>query len=166
MEEEILFRERQRFSQWWFWLVMIIACSSQGAVLFVLLKSNNFHPAALVGIGVFALVIVLLLISRLDTTIEKDGIHVQFFPFHFSERHYEWHQLTRCYVRKYSPIGEFGGWGLRGISKRKRAWNVSGNMGIQLEMQDGAKLLIGTNKPEEAKEVLKRLGHLTEPGNS
>jgi hypothetical protein len=166
MEDEILFRERQRFTQPWLWVVMLLAGGTQARVLIALLKSKEVSGAAFIGLAVYCFVIVFILLCHLDTIIKQDGIHVRFFPFHFSERFFAWHQLTKSYVRKYRPIGEFGGWGLRGIFRTKRAWNVSGNMGIQLEMQDGAKLLIGTNKPDEAKEMLKRLGHLTEPSNS
>jgi len=58
----------------------------------------------------------------------------------------------------YYPISEFGGWGLRGgffFNKGKeKAVNVSGDIGIQLIFKNGKKLLIGTQKKEEAKRVL------------
>ncbi|MGK0329715.1 MAG: hypothetical protein ACJAXF_003214, partial [Polaribacter sp.] len=60
--------------------------------------------------------------------------------------------------RTYLPISEFGGWGLRGgffFNKGKeKAVNISGNIGIQLILKSGKKLLIGTQKESEAKSVL------------
>jgi len=62
-------------------------------------------------------------------------------------------------VRKYSPIGEYGGWGYRVAGKRSGvAYNISGNMGIQIELKNGKKILLGTRKPEEAKEALRKSG--------
>ena len=53
---------------------------------------------------------------------------------------------------------EYGGWGLKGglLWKKSKgiAINVSGNIGIQLELKNGKKLLIGTQKLQEAKQVL------------
>ena len=54
---------------------------------------------------------------------------------------------------------EYGGWGLRGgffLNKGKgTAYNVSGNIGIQLEFVNGKKILIGTHKRDEVDRVLK-----------
>ncbi|MFB6257265.1 MAG: hypothetical protein ABEH38_01110 [Flavobacteriales bacterium] len=35
--------------------------------------------------------------------------------------------------------------------------NVAGSKGIQLELKSGKRLLIGTQRPEEAKEALQKL---------
>jgi hypothetical protein len=44
----------------------------------------------------------------------------------------------------YSPLLNYGGWGIR-----KGAYNVSGNKGVQFELYDDERFLIGTQKPEE-----------------
>ncbi|MCD6544585.1 MAG: hypothetical protein J7K34_08760 [Flavobacteriaceae bacterium] len=78
-----------------------------------------------------------------------------------------WSELSKCYVRKYSPISEFGGWGIRGVQrkgfwdfrKKGMAYNVKGDMGIQLIFKDDGKLLIGTQDPEKAEMVIKNYIH-------
>ena len=98
---------------------------------------------------------------RLDTKISKEGIYVRFFPFHLKYKHYAWDKLTKSYVRQYSPISEYGGWGLRlGLFGEGKAYNVSGDKGLQLEFIDNKKLLIGTNKPKELTETLNQIGQL------
>jgi uncharacterized protein YlzI (FlbEa/FlbD family) len=54
-------------------------------------------------------------------------------------------------------LGEYGGWGLRYSFNKKRgnAINVSGDIGIQLTLTNGKKLLIGTQKKEAVNRVLK-----------
>ena len=51
-------------------------------------------------------------------------------------------------MRTYSPITEYGGWGIKWGSGGK-AYNVSGNRGVQQEFTDGKRLLIGSQKPEQ-----------------
>lgn len=99
---------------------------------------------------------------KLETKIKTDGIYVRFFPFQLKFKYYPWDKLNQVFVRTYNPIGEYRGWGFRGAEK-KRVLNVSGNKGIQLIIQGGSKLLIGTNKADEATEALKRLGRLANP---
>jgi hypothetical protein len=50
--------------------------------------------------------------------------------------------------RVYRPIREYGGWGIR-IGMAKKAYNVSGNRGVELEFEGGRKLLIGSSKPDQ-----------------
>jgi hypothetical protein len=57
-------------------------------------------------------------------------------------------ELSKYEIRTYQPIREYGGWGIRYGSSGK-AYNISGNTGMQLELKDGTRILLGTQKPEE-----------------
>ncbi|MBX2930283.1 MAG: hypothetical protein KF852_20800 [Saprospiraceae bacterium] len=168
MKEEILFTERQRFKQWWLWLILL---GVNGLFLFGVFKQfiggQQFgdkpmgNAGLLIGTGL-SIVFTLFFVSfRLDTTIKKDGIYVRFFPFHLKFKHYAWDSLTTSFVRQYSPLTEYGGWGLRlGLFGKGTAYNVSGDKGLQLEFTDSKKLLIGTNKPDELTDTLNKIGQL------
>lgn len=154
----ILFRECQRFRQWWLWLILIGANipllwawwqqSKAGAPL---------DPGdLLLGNGILLLVIFLLLGLRLDTEIRNDGVYVRFFPFALRLKRYGWEEIEKAYVRPYKPLLEYGGWGIR-YGRKGKALNVSGNMGLQLELKNGKKLLIGTRKPEALQAVIEEL---------
>jgi hypothetical protein len=54
--------------------------------------------------------------------------------------------LNECFARKYRPILEYGGWGIRCGWKGGRAYNVSGNEGVQLVFKNGKRLLIGSKE--------------------
>jgi len=98
---------------------------------------------------------------RLETQIKKDGVYLKFFPFHLSFRRYTWDKISKSFVRQYNPIGEYGGWGIRfGFFGKGKAYSVSGNKGLQVEFSDTKRVLIGTNKPDELTETLKRIGQL------
>ena len=165
MENEILFSETQRFKQWWLWILLM----GWDVLIFYgvykqVITGRTFgdKPASnmelLVIAGISLLVTILFLAIRLDTQIKNDGVYVRFFPLHLKFRHYSWTQLSKCYVRKYSPMAEFGGWGLR-IGLSGKAYNISGNQGLQLEFTNNKKLLIGTKKPGELTEALIKAGH-------
>ena len=164
MDDEILFSETQRFKQWWLWILLI------GSDLFILygvykqvIKGNTFgsKPASNTELLIIAFVTlvftILFLIIRLETQIRKDGVYVKFFPLHLKFRHFSWDQLSKCYVRKYSPMAEYGGWGLR-FGFGGKAYNISGNQGLQLEFKNKKTLLIGTQRPEELNEALQKTG--------
>lgn len=110
----------------------------------------------------FTIILTLLFTSiRLETIIKNDGIYVRFFPLHLKFKHYSWERLTKSYIRQYSAISEYGGWGLRiGIFGKGNAYNVSGDDGLQLEFIDNKKLLIGTNKPDDLTQILQKIGQL------
>ncbi len=168
MDTDILFKEKQKFRQWWMWLILLsvniffLYGIYRQVVMGKTFGDNPMSNAALIIVTVLTFGITLLFQAfRLETIIKKDGIYVRFFPFHLRYNHYAWHDLTRCFVRKYSPLREYGGWGIRiGLGGKGKAYNVSGNQGLQLEFTTGKRLLIGTNKPEEVTKTLEQINEL------
>ena len=51
-------------------------------------------------------------------------------------------------VVTYRPIADYGFWGIRSGRDGERALIARGNRGVRLELTDGSKLLIGSQKPE------------------
>jgi hypothetical protein len=116
-------------------------------------------------LGIFWVLLFLFLFNllfyflKLETQITQEGIYIRFFPFHQKFKYFDWRFVNKSYLRKYKPLLEYGGWGIRyGFSGK--AYNVSGNDGLQLEYGESKRLLIGTKKPEELKTLLRHLGHL------
>ena len=109
------------------------------------------------SIGSVALLCAFLLSLRLYIVIDKNAINYRFFPFHFSWKKIMWGDVETAGIRKYKPISEYGGWGLRYGFKGK-AYSVSGRIGLQLYLQNGKKILFGTAKPEELSDFLNAAG--------
>ncbi len=117
--------------------------------------NNPASDLELILISLLVLSVTLFVLGiRLDTRIDHEGVHVRMFPFHLSWKHFSWQELIHASVRKYKPIAEYGGWGFRFFGKKK-AYSISGNMGLQLEFKSGKNLLIGTKKPDEMAAILK-----------
>ena len=165
MKDKILFSERQRFSQWWLWLILL---SVNGLFLFGIFRqvisgqpfgNKPISNGGLIVAECVVLLVTLLFINfRLDTRIKTDGIQVRFFPLHWKFKFYPWDMVSKSFIRKYAAISEYGGWGLRfGIFGAGKAYNVTGDEGLQLEFRDGKKLLIGTNKPAELEKALNEI---------
>ena len=57
---------------------------------------------------------------------------------------------------------EYGGWGIRTISLKKNiAYTISGDKGLQIELKDGKKILLGTQNPEEVEKIVSQITHIT-----
>jgi hypothetical protein len=100
----------------------------------------------------------------LYTKIDKHGIYFRFIPFHASFTFYPWEKITGMQITTYNPIKDYGGWGIRG-GRKGIAYSVSGNTGIDIELINDKKILIGTRKPEEVKEIIKKLSPSSIPGS-
>lgn len=159
----ILFSEKQQFRQWWIWLILLFPFATN---IWQNYKENqtfqlNFKSIYFVVFLIVIIIFFFFWIMTLKTEITTEGVSVQFFPFHLKPRFFPWQNIKSIYVRKYSPLREYGGWGLRvGIFGKGTAYNVSGNIGIQLEIIPNKKLLIGTRQPEEVKFALQKAGKL------
>lgn len=153
-----LFTETQKFRQVWIWLLLVIVVGITLATqLFIhTVPTDSILFVRIISITIPLILVVLFYVFRLDTRIDESGVYYRFYPVHIIENKIGWELIERIYVRKYSPLWEYGGWGIRGFGKN-RALNVSGNMGIQLELKNGKKLLLGTQKPDEADAVLAQL---------
>jgi hypothetical protein len=109
---------------------------------------------AIVGMVVIIFVVGLTYLfytMKLITEVRDDDLCVKFFPL--SRQVISFDSIKRCEVRTYNPIKEYGGWGIR-YGKRGKAYNVSGNRGVQVEFYVGKPLLIGSQKPEELERAI------------
>lgn len=169
MPAKELFSERQRFKQLWLWAVLI---GIDGLILYGLIRQVFFgepfgnKPASneqlLAATVVVLLVTLLFAFLRLDTAIREDGIYYRFLPFQPRYKKISWDRVSKASVRKYHPIAEYGGWGLRlGLFGKGQAFNVSGDKGLQLVYDNGKKFLLGTQRPQEMEAALQQIGQLS-----
>ncbi|MHA8108000.1 hypothetical protein [Aquirufa sp. A-Brett2-W8] len=156
-----MFSETQRFTQWWLWLVLLV---SWGALIYALATEPPQSTLSyIISYGLGLLLPLLFCQMKLKTRIEAEGIYVRFFPFHFREKFYAWDSISACYVRDYSPLKEYGGWGIKySFNGNGLVYNVAGSVGLQLNFKEGEPVLIGTQKGEEIKAKLVEMRRLIE----
>ncbi|MBN2098945.1 MAG: hypothetical protein JW753_05030 [Dehalococcoidia bacterium] len=151
-----LYREVQRFWQLWLWLLVagVSGVSIWSFVQQIILgKPFGQNPAPDVAVVIIAAIFglgfpVLFYAVNLTTEVRTDGLYVRFFPFHLTFRRMPSESVIRYEVLTYRPIRDYGGWGIR-YGRGGKAYNVSGDRGVMLELSDGSRLLIGSQKPEE-----------------
>ena len=102
---------------------------------------------------------------RLETRIDAAGIHYRYRPLLNRWRHWPWAEFRQIFLRTYSPLSDFGGWGIKGLPGNL-AYTVWGEHGLQLVFQSGNRLLLGTQRPEELRRTLLALGQLRPPPES
>ncbi|MEI7978560.1 MAG: hypothetical protein WCI53_06925 [Bacteroidota bacterium] len=145
------FIESQKVKQAWI-IVLMITVTIFSIINYVQMLATFSSIAPLIIIFVANLILIAL---KLNTKINKQGIYFQLFPFQFKYNEISWNDVLTIEVRKYKPIREYGGWGYRFSFKNGKAYNISGNMGLQIVLKNGDKILIGTQKPDELMEFLK-----------
>jgi hypothetical protein len=160
-ENEVLFREVQNFRGKFRLMHLFLALAVAGAcfaITVAILKNPDKSLGSILGtaggliitIGIAALFVVL----KLETEVRSDGLYVRYFPFHFKYKKINPDDLTEYCARQYSPLREYGGWGIK-CGKGGKAYNVKGNRGLQLVFTNGKRLLIGSQKPDELEQAMR-----------
>lgn len=156
-----VFKEEQRFTQTWLHILLVLGSiipiySIVTGWMNSLDKSLTANSSSLISLTAILFVHVLIYKCVLKTKIDEYGIHYQLFPFHLKFKTKKWNEIKNIHVRQYNPIYEYGGWGIRyTFSKKGVAVNIKGDKGIQLELRNGKKLLIGTQKKDDVALVLR-----------
>lgn len=148
--QQELFKETQRLPRFLFFAM----CS--GTIIFgiviLVLRINGAVDVQTVRVLWLAWVLVALTdwamaSIQMVTEIHPDGILVYCKPFRFLKRKLQWDAIDRMYARTYSPLADYGGWGIR-RGKSGLAYNMRGHQGVQLELKDSQNVLIGTQTPQ------------------
>ena len=149
------FHEEQYLRTWWY---ILLALFPAGLMLWGAIQQLYYgipwgnNPAS-DGLMWFLLVVLgilfplFLLTIHMSTTV-TDTVNVRFFPFMTKPKRIGRNDIISYSVVTYSPIKDYGGWGIKGLPSN-RAYNVSGNRGVRMNLADGTILLIGSQRPEE-----------------
>ncbi|HHC79470.1 MAG TPA: hypothetical protein ENK46_06280 [Flavobacteriia bacterium] len=153
------FKEEQKFTQLWLWILLggigmlpIYAIYKQ---LIVGEKSGNTSMSDF-GLIFFSIVVFgiigLFWFMRLKTEIDKDEIKIKFIPF--LKKNVTWGEIKNAKIVNY---GFVGGWGIRLWTKYGTVYNTKGQIGLAIELKNGKKFLIGTQKEFELKRVIDKI---------
>ena len=146
------YEELQVFNQVWIWVLMGV--ETAGVLLPMVIVKVALPILALAAL-VMLLTLVLMASLKMKTRIDDEGVHYRLSGFQWKDRVIPWTEIDQVYVRKYSPMMEYGGWGIR---KGKSGWayTMRGNYGIHIVKKDGKQILVGTQHPEAVKDFLSK----------
>jgi hypothetical protein len=89
---------------------------------------------------------------RLVLDVTSDQVVIHYRPL--SRRAIPLIEVEQVTVRTYNAIKEYGGWGVKGWSQKNVAYNVSGNRGVELTLQDGRRVMLGSQRPDELAQAI------------
>ena len=175
-KDPVYFREAQTFRQPWIWtLLMVLTLAAVVCFGYGMIKQLVFgqpwgdRPMSDIALAIVGPLVILFTIGmtylflklKLVTEVRDDGLYIRFFPLSRQIIRYE--NIEESYVRTYRPLMEYGGWGIR-YGRKGKAYNVSGNQGVQLKLSGGKQLLIGSQQPKKlADAIAERMGSQNVP---
>lgn len=141
------FKEVQKFTQWWLWLILIaVALIPVYGIYKQIFQGEAFGGKPISDSGLITATVVtfgiLLLFGffKLQTQIDQTYIQIKFFPF--VTKKIAWSEVKSSQVVKYG----FVGYGIRMFTEYGTVYNTKGNKGLAIELKNGKKLLVGTQK--------------------
>lgn len=177
-DESILYIETQKFNQLWLWALLVgILIIEIVFIGYGLLKQIVFKepwgdkPMSDLGLVLFAvwaigipmIVMYMFSITSLEIRIYPSGVYLRYFPFHIKYRCIPWDSIDEIVGRKYNPILEYGGWGIR-WHLNSWAYTVSGNHCIELR-KGKKKIILGTQKLGELMSAINRAQEIQSKNN-
>lgn len=157
----LLFREAQQFREWW-QIVLRLAATIPAMMICIYTLYEQVIRGVQVGdspapnvVMIFAVIGLGLTLwgsfkLKLEVWIDSEGVHYRFFPLISKNKLISKSEIQRYEMRKYSAVFDYGGRGFRRGLGRKwgKAYTVSGNMGLQLYLTNGNKVLFGTQRSQ------------------
>ena len=165
------FHEVQRFTQRWLWIgliaLMLVMAGVFGygfiqqLVFGIPWGDRPVSDGALLLTGSAILLfsgalIYIFCTLRLITEVRDTALHVRFYPFR--TKVIDFNNITSCSARRYKPLSEYGGWGIK-YGRSGWAYNILGEWGVQLVLKDGKRILIGSQRADELERAIKQHCH-------
>lgn len=161
-EKTILYREQQRFRQFWLWAIILgTAAMFWAGFVYQVALGGEFgnRPVSDVQLAVLLALLgvgmpLFFYQMRLTTTVSPGEVQVRLWPFHVKPVTIPTHTIRHFEHITYNPITDYGGWGIRWGLKGK-AYNMSGNEGVKLYFYNSKPLLIGSQDAASLYEAIK-----------
>lgn len=149
------YSEKQRFRHWWLWALIL---PGPGFLIWAIFRqiflsnpvgNNPINDIILIVLGlIFGVGFPLFIFTMgLDTEVRKCGVFIRFRPFHQKWVLFDFDSIQKIEAITYSPLKDYGGWGMR-YGRRGKAYNVSGNKGVLLTLENDKTVLIGSKNHE------------------
>ena len=79
---------------------------------------------------------------RLTVAVWPDRVVAQYRPIH--TRVIPYTEIESITAHNYKPVRDYGGWGIKGWSGRRIAYNVKGKSGVELMLTDDRSVMLGS----------------------
>lgn len=171
--KKILFKEEQKYDQWWFWLMLLAAFGvAVGPVWYGLIYQVNTgqpwgdEPSSNGELVLIASLVTVLMSGflllfrtvRLQVEIAEDEIRFRYPPLIRKWRTIAGEQIEKYEVGKYRHIKSYGGWGIRyGFGKQGKSFTVMGRTGLKLFLKNGKVILLGSQRAQAISYAMEKM---------
>lgn len=154
MRPRIHYEER---TGWAGWVHLLIIGLFLGIPLFVLLpEALGEGPGEMSPLGASVLFLVLLVLpallyvflGQLRVRVTDRGVEAAWGLSEVFRKQFAYEEIVGAEAVTYSPLREFGGWGIRIGPGKKRAWTTRGNRALVLHLTDDTRFYLSSEKPE------------------
>lgn len=141
---------------WAWWVHFLIIGLFIGIPVFVLLpealKDGAGEMSALTASALLLLFLMLpfllyAFLGQLRVRVTDRGVEAAWGLSEVFRRQFPFEEIVDAKAVTYSPLREFGGWGIR-IGFGKRAWTTRGNRALVLHLTDDTRFYLSSEKPE------------------
>lgn len=166
-QQRVLYREIQRPRQIWLWIIILFITAFMWygfiqQIIFHIPIGDKPAPDIFIIIFwlIFGIIFPIFMLGWLKLTIEvrEDGLYIRYTPFHIHYRKFLFKDIEYYQPVNYNKLKRFGGSGLRINLEGETAYNMNGNKGIEIKVNNQT-IVIGTERPEELKKAMDMLSH-------
>jgi hypothetical protein len=142
----VVFREEQYFD----WRVHALAAVVGLLTGLALIRQRiwSLEVAAGLFIGVALLVFLVVFLLHMTTEVAPNELRVWFGWAPGSARVVAISAIRHIDVVTYRPIADYGFWGIRAGRDGEKAYIARGTRGVRIELNDGSRFLVGSQRPE------------------
>jgi len=162
------YSERQYFRQDWLWALLLVG-SVPAALLASVAVAVDSDPGTNVPlvIGVILVLVfsplVLFYYANLDLEVRDDGLALRLWPLHLRSRTISCAEIESVRATEISPMGEFGGVGIR-LQPTLYRWGISfdgpvgyivkGKRAVRIERSEKRDIVVTSTDPSTLAETL------------
>jgi hypothetical protein len=150
----VVFREEQYFDWRAHVLIALVGLATGLALVRGHVWSLEVALGLLIGLALLMFLIVFLL--HMTTEVGPTDLRVWFAWAPTNPRIVPVDTIRSIDVVSYRPFADYGFWGIRCGRDGDRAFIARGNRGVRLELTDGTRLLIGSQRAEALASALDR----------
>ena len=113
-------------------------------IVFIIIYINNEES----NFGIFYVLIpvtLLLGVSFLKISLNKNTFTYQLFPFHLKNNSLDWNQIEKIEIMKINALSDFLGWGLRYSRKYGTGYILGSDNALFITLKTGKKMTFTIN---------------------
>lgn len=142
------FTETQAFGGWAYAVLGLTTVVSLGS-----LAATPRAPSWLWLYAAVPLALVFNLLCLRTTVTDRELVVTLGALFPLFRRRIRLAEIVSTQADTYAPLAEYGGWGIKGLPGNI-ALNARGNRGVRLTLQNGRRVLVGSQRPDALVEAL------------